>query len=219
MKIYKYLKSNFIRGVWKGFLYYALGTIFTWLTYIIVGWEYKHAPGLFHFVAFLFLLGGAIWTLYYFVLLLIGKKSKINLGVLTIHLIVILSSVISMYIGIKKEYERTAEYNTSPENILTEEISSETKSILLKADRETPLGWVYLTIYQDSTFEFTSAGLRSKTVFDGKVEIRNDSLFFTYTDSIPKAGKTAVYNDKVVGYIDGEYPERLNISLTELTNE
>ena len=147
MKNFKYLKSNFIRGLWKGFLYYALGTILTWLTYIIVGWEYKHAPGLFHIVAFLFLLGGAIWTLYYFVLLLIGNKSKINLGVLTIHIIVILSFVISMYVGIKKEYERTAEYNTNQKNILIEEISSETKSVLLKADREAPLGWVYLTIY------------------------------------------------------------------------
>jgi len=100
-----------------------------------------------------------------------------------------------------------------------EEISPKTKSVLLKADREAPLGWVYLTIYQDSTFEFTLTGVRIRTVFDGKVEIRNDSLFFAYTDSIPKAGKTAVYNDKVVAYIDGEYPERLNINFTELTNE
>ena len=219
MKIFKHLKSDFIRGLWKGFLYYAIGTILTWLAYITVGWEYVHAPGLFHIVAFLFLLGGAIWTLYYFVLFLTGNKSKKNLGVLTIHIIVILSLVISMYIGIKREYKRTAEYETNPRNILIEEISPETKSVLLKADREAPLGWVYLTIYQDSTFKFTSAGLRDKTVFDGKVEIRNDSLFFAYTDSIPKAGKTAVYNDKVVGYIDGEYPERLNISLTKLTNE
>ncbi len=95
-------------------------------------------------------------------------------------------------------------------------VRTETKSVLLKADREAPLGWVHLTIYQDSTFEFMSAGLRSKTVFKGKVEIRNDSLFFAYIDSIPKAGKTAVYNDKVVAYVDGEYTERLNISLTEL---
>jgi len=213
---FKHLKSNFIHGLWKGFLYYALGTILTWLVYIIFGWEYRHAPGLFHIVAFLFLLGGAIWTLYYFVLLLIRNKSKINFGVLTIHLIVILSFVISMYVGIKIEYKRTEEYNTT-ENILMEEISP--RSILLKADREVPLGWIYLTIYQDSTFEFTSTELSSGTVFDGIVEIRNDSLFFSYTDSIPKEGKTAVYNDKVVGYIDGEYLERLNITMTNLTNE
>lgn len=92
------------------------------------------------------------------------------------------------------------------------------KKPILKANREAPLGWVYLTIYQDSTFEFTLTGIRAdKDVFKGKVEIRQDSLFFAYSDSIPRAGKTAIYNDKAVAYIDGEYPERLNISLTELT--
>src|SRR5690554_5438178 len=92
------------------------------------------------------------------------------------------------------------------------------KKPILKADREAPLGWVYLTIYQDSTFEFTLTGIRAdKDVFKGKVEIRQDSLFFAYSDSIPRAGKTAIFNDKAVAYIDGEYIERLNISLTELT--
>jgi len=92
------------------------------------------------------------------------------------------------------------------------------KKPILKADKEAPLGWVYLTIYQDSTFEFTLTGIRAdKDVFKGKVEIRQDSLFFAYSDSIPRAGKTAIFNDKAVAYIDGEYIERLNISLTELT--
>ena len=89
---------------------------------------------------------------------------------------------------------------------------------ILKADREAPLGWVYLTIYHDSTFEFTLTGIRGVgDVYKGKVEIGKDSLFFAYSDSIPRAGKTAVYNDKVVAYIDGEYPERVNISMTKLT--
>lgn len=92
------------------------------------------------------------------------------------------------------------------------------KTAILKADREAPLGWVYLTIYQDSTFEFTLTGIRGAgDIYKGKVEIGKDSLFFAYSDSIPRAGKTAIYNDKAVAYIDGEYPERLNISLTKLT--
>lgn len=92
------------------------------------------------------------------------------------------------------------------------------KPLLLKADREAPLGWVYLSIYQDSTFEFTLTGIRGvRDVYFGKVEIRKDSLFFAYSDIIPRAGKTAVYNDKVVAYIDGKYPERLNISMSKLT--
>ena len=99
-------------------------------------------------------------------------------------------------------------------------ISSRTteKPTLLKADREAPLGWVYLTIYQDSTFEFRMTGIRGVgDVYKGKVEIGKDSLFFTYSDSIPRAGKTAIYNDKFVAYIDGEYPERVNISMSKLT--
>lgn len=90
---------------------------------------------------------------------------------------------------------------------------TDAKQVLLKAGREAPLGWVDLTIYRDSTFEFTLSGIRNsdKEVYSGVVEIRNDSLFFTYADSIPRAGKTAIYNNQLVGYIDGEYPERLTI--------
>lgn len=92
------------------------------------------------------------------------------------------------------------------------------KTPLLKADREAPLGWVYLTINRDSTFEFKLTGIRGDgNVYKGKVEIEKDSLFFAYSDSVPGAGKTAVYNEKVVAYINGEYPERLNISMTKLT--
>jgi hypothetical protein len=72
---------------------------------------------------------------------------------------------------------------------------------------------VYLTIYVDSTFEFTSAGLgRVKLLYTGKVEIREDSLFFAYSDSIPRAGKTAIIANNTVTYIDGKYYERLSIS-------
>jgi len=105
MKIYKNLKSNFIYGIGKGFLYYVLGVTLTWLTYVIFGWHYMHAPGLFHIVAFLFFLGGIFWAFYYFVLLLIGNKSKVNFGVLTIHIIVILSVIIIFYVGVKKIQE------------------------------------------------------------------------------------------------------------------
>lgn len=95
------------------------------------------------------------------------------------------------------------------------------KPILLKADREAPLGWVYLTIYQDSTFEFVLTGMLSndRQVYPGSVGIRNDSMFFSYSDSIPKAGKTAVFNDKVVAYIDGDYSERLQIGQTKLVKQ
>ena len=92
------------------------------------------------------------------------------------------------------------------------------KPAILRADREAPLGWVYLTVYQDSTFEFKVTGMRGEgKAYKGKVEIGSDTLQFTYLDSIPKAGQTAIYNDKVVSFIDGEYNERVSISMTKLS--
>ncbi|GCD78995.1 hypothetical protein [Schleiferia thermophila] len=94
------------------------------------------------------------------------------------------------------------------------------KPTLLRADREAPLGWMSLRIYNDSTFNLTSHGLRKQysKEYLGKVIITKDTLYFNYNDSIPKAGSTAVYNDKVVGFIDGEYPERLEIRMTKLAD-
>ncbi len=94
------------------------------------------------------------------------------------------------------------------------------KKEILKADREAPLGWVYLTIYKDSTFQFVLTGIRSndKEIFPGKVRIENDSLFFAYTDSVPKAGNIAIIKNKQVIYINGEYSERLEIDLNEIIN-
>jgi hypothetical protein len=90
------------------------------------------------------------------------------------------------------------------------------KRPILLADREAPLGWIYLRIYEDSTFEFISAGLRSKTVYPGHVYIKHDTLFFHYVDSIPKAGSIAIFNSNVVAYINGSYPERIEIKLNKI---
>ena len=86
------------------------------------------------------------------------------------------------------------------------------------ADREAPLGWVYLRIYEDSTFEFESRSMeRQGDVYSGKVNITADTLFFNYIDSIPRAGKTAIYNSFRIAYIDGEYPESMPIKLNEIS--
>ena len=90
------------------------------------------------------------------------------------------------------------------------------KELLLRADREAPLGWVYLRIYQDSTFEFESRGLRTSTVYKGKAEIDKYQIRFNYTDSIPKAGSLAIYDKNTVYYTNGEYPERVGITQTKL---
>lgn len=93
------------------------------------------------------------------------------------------------------------------------------KNPILLADREAPLGWVYLRIFEDSTFEFESRGLERKgDIYPGTVRITRDTLFFSYTDSIPNAGQTAVYNSTRVAYIDGKYPENMEIRLNKICN-
>lgn len=88
------------------------------------------------------------------------------------------------------------------------------------ADREAPLGWVYLRIYKDKTFEFESRGLeRRGDIYGGTVELKNDTLYFKYSDSIPKAGNKAILTKKSVSYFDGEYHESLEIKKNELKAE
>ena len=90
------------------------------------------------------------------------------------------------------------------------------KELLLQADREVSLGWIYLRIYQDSTFEFESRGLRTSTVYKGKAEIDKYRIGFDYNDSIPKAGNQAIYDKHTVYYTHGEYPEQVGITLSKL---
>ena len=90
------------------------------------------------------------------------------------------------------------------------------KEIILKADREAQLGWVYLEIYKDTSFKFTSTGLIKPTHFLGQASISNDTIYFDYIDSIPRAGKIAVIKDNNISYIAGKYPENLGISLNKL---
>jgi len=92
------------------------------------------------------------------------------------------------------------------------------KEPILLADREAPLGWVYLRIYPDSTFEFETRGLRDRNLFGGKAEITRDTLFFNYIDSIPYAGAKAVYTKGWVNYTNGSgnTHESLEIKLSKL---
>ena len=86
---------------------------------------------------------------------------------------------------------------------------SNTKTPILLADREAPVGWVSLRIYIDSTFEYCG------TKYQGKVIFKGDTLLFQYKDSIPNVGKTAVLTNNCVVYSAG-YRERLGITLNKL---
>lgn len=90
------------------------------------------------------------------------------------------------------------------------------KETILLADREAPIGWIYLRIFADSTFEFESRSMRDSQVYNGKAEITKGNIHFSYKDSVPAAGKTAIYDQRTVSYIDGDYSERVEVKLTKL---
>ncbi len=93
----------------------------------------------------------------------------------------------------------------------------EDKKEVLLADREAPLGWIYLKMYDDNSFEFISQGMvRDKNVYSGSYELKNDTLYFKYRDSIPKAGSKAVIEKGFVNYINGSYHESVQIKLNKL---
>jgi hypothetical protein len=100
--------------------------------------------------------------------------------------------------------------------ILASCFSDSDKDVLIRAQREAPLGMVKLTIYEDRSFIFEFTGLRSQqtTLFKGQVEYSQDSLFFKYNDSIPGAGKIAVFDNNSIRFIAGDYPESFTIVYT-----
>lgn len=89
-------------------------------------------------------------------------------------------------------------------------------AVILLADREAPLGWVYLRIFQDSTFEFESRGLRTKEVYYGQAEITKNQIIFNYQGNDPKIGDISIYNKYSVYFTNGEYPESLGIKFSKL---
>lgn len=90
------------------------------------------------------------------------------------------------------------------------------ENVILLADREAPMGWIYLKIYNDNTFEYISKSISDQQVFPGTVRISNDTLYFKYSVEIPKAGKTAIINKNYVQYL--ESPELVEIKLNKLKN-
>ena len=91
------------------------------------------------------------------------------------------------------------------------------KKEVLLAGREAPLGWMYLKMYDDKSFEFISQGMmRDKDISTGNYELKNDTIYFKYKDSIPRAGSKAVIEKGFVNYINGTYPESVEIKLNKL---
>lgn len=78
---------------WNGLVYslsyYALGAIMTWFTYKVFGWGYQHAPGLHHFVGFLFWIGGIAWLVRLMVLRLSKSDRPISVSAPVVHFLAV----------------------------------------------------------------------------------------------------------------------------------
>jgi hypothetical protein len=71
-------------------------------------------------------------------------------------------------------------------NVYCSKTQNDNRVVILHGDREAPLGWVTFEMYEDSTFEFTSSGLRDEDVYRGKFEIWDGLISLIYEDSISK---------------------------------
>ena len=90
------------------------------------------------------------------------------------------------------------------------------KEVVLSADREAPLGWIYLNMYDDNSFDFVSKGLRNKKIYSGNYKIKEDTIYFKYKYSIPTAGNIAVLENGYIRYINGKYHEFVEIKINKL---
>ena len=111
------MKSIYLKGILKGLFYYLVGFLLAWVSYLVFGWEYIHAPGLHHLIGFLFLVGGVVYILFYIILMFLGQRSKVNFGFFLIHLIAISSFIIYLIVSIYRE--DGVESVTNPKDIIS----------------------------------------------------------------------------------------------------
>lgn len=101
--------------------------------------------------------------------------------------------------------------------ILTSCKKDVTENAILLAEREATVGWNYLRIYKDSTFEFEYRSFPSSNFHRGKFSIIKDTLTFHYSDSIPSFGDKAIIARNQLVYINGQYKEILEILLDSIS--
>ncbi|MGD1890210.1 MAG: hypothetical protein ACFB15_06385 [Cyclobacteriaceae bacterium] len=96
---------------------------------------------------------------------------------------------------------------------------------VLRADREAPIGWVYLDLYQDNSFDL-KFGRRDKPK-TGTYTLSNDTIYFQYDDEIDFYRSKGVINDKWVCFQsdslklmrDRDCTDRVEIKLNKLITE
>ena len=76
-------------------------------------------------------------------------------------------------------------------------------SVVLYASREAPIGWLNLTLFDDSTFVANSLGTRGDGEYGGIYLRQYDTVFLYYTSEEPRAfGRQLLINRGRVDFID-----------------
>ncbi|SIQ60729.1 hypothetical protein [Pontibacter lucknowensis] len=87
------IKNNLIAGIVRGLAYYAGGFALVWLTYLVFGWEYAHAPGLHHLVGLLVLVVGALMLIRRIIIVFAIPADTHNKGALLVHAVAVVSFI------------------------------------------------------------------------------------------------------------------------------
>ncbi|PKV66902.1 hypothetical protein [Pontibacter ramchanderi] len=89
-----HIEKKFAAGIARGLAYYAGGTALVWLTYLLFGWEYAHAPAAYHLVALLVLVIGAVLLIRRLITVFASPTDRYNKGALLVHVMAVVGFIL-----------------------------------------------------------------------------------------------------------------------------
>ncbi|WP_299705465.1 hypothetical protein [uncultured Pontibacter sp.] len=88
------IEKQFATGIARGLAYYAGGFALVWVTYLLFGWEYAHAPAAHHLVGLLVLVIGAVLLIRRLIGVFVKPSDTHNKGALLVHAIAVVSFIL-----------------------------------------------------------------------------------------------------------------------------
>jgi hypothetical protein len=89
------------------------------------------------------------------------------------------------------------------------------KTLALTAISDASVGGLFLNIYKDSSFDFTAQSMLHTNSFQGKIEWKNDTIYFIYENKIPDIGTKAIFTPNTIAFVEGTHPESLLIRFNQ----
>ncbi len=89
------------------------------------------------------------------------------------------------------------------------------KTLVLTALSDASVGGLFLNIYKDSSFDFTAQSMVKTNTYEGKMEWKNDTLYFYYENEIPNIGTKAIFTPNTIAFVEGAHPESLLIRFNQ----